>query len=209
MTKATRHLFLSLLVNLLAAVDSQSDVFRLFYRYGFGEGRIGDPRDTPSQADVEAMICATNRFMTDELQNYTKNNAVQVFATEVSWDFQDWIYNGTEPEAPKNVPVIVNFTATVVTMDDSDTPSHEKLWEATKYFDYFSYIMNYLWEIPGQNFFHEAQGLWYEPIIQEPVQGQIRESSKCPGVLQCKSVHCMPNYRILCVLTRLSAAFWQ
>ena len=189
MTKARSHLYLSFLFLLLATVDGQSDVFRLFYRYGFDEGRIGDPRGIPSQADVEAMICATNRFMTDELQNYTKNNAVQVFATEVSWDSQDWIYNGIEPEAPRNVPVIVNFTATVMTMDGSDTPSNQILWEATKYFDYFSYIMNYLWEIPGQNFFHEAQGIWYEPFIQYPVQGQIRESSKCPGAPLCKFVH--------------------
>ena len=192
MMKGQRHLCLSFLVSLFAVVDGQSEVFRLFYRYGFGEGRIGDPQGSPSQADVEALICATNKFMTDELQNYTDNDAVQVFATEVSWDFQDWIYNGEEPEAPRNVPVIVNFTATVTTSDGSETPSNQKMWEATKYFNYFSYIMNYLWKIPGQNFFRDTQGMWYEPFIQEPVQGQIRESPQCPGAPQSESFFAAP-----------------
>lgn len=182
----TKRLYLGFLAILFAAVhvDGQSDVFRLFYRYGFNQGRIGDPQGIPSQFDIEALMCATNDFMTAELQNYTKNNAVQVYATEISWGVQDWIYNGTEPEAPRNVPVTVNFTATVATSDGSDIPSNQNLWEATKYFNYFSYIMNYLWKIPGQNFFHNAQGMWYEPFIQGPVAGQLTESSQCPGAPQ-------------------------
>ena len=157
------------------------EVFRLFYRFGFGEGNIGDPDSTPSQSDIEGLICATNEFLSDSMQNYTKNDAIQIYATEISWGFDDWIYNGSEPEAPRNVPVIVNFTAVTATTDGTAVPSNNELWQGTKYFDYVSYLMNYIWKIEGQNFFTKARGLWYEPFISEPVAGSMAESSQCPG----------------------------
>lgn len=179
--KHTVQLFAACLIALTTPSASQSEVFRLFYRFGFGQGRIGDPDREPSQSDVEALICATNEFLSDSMRNYTKNQAVQIYANEIDWGFDDWIYNGSEPEAPRNVPVIVNFTAVVTTNDGSGVPSHSDMWEATKYFDYFSYVMNYVWNIPDQNFFTDARGMWYEPSIEPPVAGKLQESSRCPG----------------------------
>eukprot|EP00797_Seminavis_robusta_P010861 Sro1806_g298910.2 (723) ;mRNA; r:17242-19818 len=182
MTAWILPLRITILTVVVALVDSQSeDVFRLFYRFGFKDGRIGDPGGAPSQNDVEGLMCATNEFLSDSIQNYTKNGNIQIFTTEIDWGFEDWIYNGSEPEAPRNVPVIVNFTTVVTTSDGSPAPTNDDLWQATKHFDYFSYIMNYLWTIPGQNFFSSARGLWYEPFIQPAVTGQIPQSSQCPG----------------------------
>ena len=181
MTNQIRLAILCLVVQ-AAVVECQSNVFRLFYRFGFDQGRIGDPKGAPSRNEIESLMCATNEFLSESMQEYTENDAVQMYATEIDWGFEDWIYNGSEPEAPRNVPVIVNFTAVATTNDGSEVPNNDELWEATKYFDYFAYIKEYVWKIQGQNFFKDTRGLWYEPLIEPPVSGQIPESSLCPGV---------------------------
>ena len=169
---------------LVAPAAGQSKIFRFFVRYGFGQGTMDDPNSEPSQSDIEGLMCATNEFLTDSIQNHMKLNAIQIYATEIDWGFEDHMYIGGEPEAQdpgKNVPVIVNFTATVTTTDDSTPPSNDDMWEATKYFDYFSYIQDYIWKIEGNNFFTSTRGLWYEPLVLPPVQGKLAESSLCPG----------------------------
>jgi hypothetical protein len=180
MTKESRLSIVSLLV-LAAIAEGQSDVFRLFYRFGFDQGRVGDPKGAPSQNDIEGLMCATNEFLSESMQNYMENDAIQIYTAEINWGFEDWIYNGSEPEAPRNVPVVVNFTAVATTNDGSEVPSNDDLWEATKYFDYFAYIKNFVWNVEGQNFFKDTRGLWYEPFIEPSITGQMSESSKCPG----------------------------
>lgn len=160
---------------------SAEDVFRLFFRYGFADGQIGQPGAEPTEADIKGLMCATNSFFTDALQNATNSDKVEVFATDITWDYEDWIYEGEEPEAPRNVPVIVNFTAKVMTSDGSPAPTNQDLWEETKYFEYFTYIRSYIWQIQGDNFFKGIRGLWYEPLIQAPEQGQIPDNDMCPS----------------------------
>lgn len=175
-----QQLVVALLAMPVAAAQG-SDVFRMFFRYGFEQGELGDPKGQPTEADVKGLMCATNDFLTNALQNYTKSDNVEVNAVNIDWDFENWVYNGSEPEAPRNVPVIVNFTTQVTTTDSSTPPTNQVLWEATKYFDYFSYIQDYIWKIPNDNFFTEARGLWYEPFIQEPVQGKLADNDQCPA----------------------------
>ena len=175
-----------LLCNLIVSssvgvVKANEEVFRMFFRYGFDQGQIGDPDGQPSENDIKALICATNDFLTESLQNYTKKDTVEVKAVEIDWGFDDWIYNGSEPEAPRNVPVIVNFTTQVYDTEGGTPPTNQELWEATKYFDYFGYIMNYLWTIPQPNFFTDTRGLWYEPFIQPPVTGKMAQNDQCPA----------------------------
>jgi len=167
---------------LAASTTAQSEVFRMFFRYGFGHGKIGDPTGLPSKDDVEGLICATSDFLSISMQNYTHNPAVRVTATEIDWGFDDWIYNGSEPGAPRNVPVVVNFTTVLSTIDESVVPSHQDFWEATKYFDYFHYMANYVWKIPERNFFLDTKGMWYQPFIQSSVSGMLSESPLCPGI---------------------------
>jgi len=173
---------LCLAVTASAQTTSDTDeIFRMFFRYGFDNGKIGDPDGQPTEADVKGLMCATNEFLTNSLQNYTKSDVVNVNAVQINWSYEDFIYNGSEPEAPRNVPVIVNFTAQITTADYSTPPTNQMLWEATKYFDYISYIQDYIWKIPNQNFFTEARGLWYEPFIQGPVTGQLADNDQCPA----------------------------
>lgn len=181
MMSATRRTLIVCLCLAPPVSIAAEDIFRLFFRYGFGDGQIGDPSSPPSEADVKGLMCATNQFFTHALQNSTKSDQVEFFATDITWGFEDWIYNGTEPEAPRNVPVIVNFTAKVLASDGSPLPTNQDLWEDTKYFEYFSYIQHYIWEIEGENFFKSTRGLWYEPFIQEPEQGQIADNDMCPS----------------------------
>jgi hypothetical protein len=169
---------------LISSVSAESEVFRLFFRYGFGKGTVEDPASQPSEEDIKGLLCATNDFFTDSMQNHTKSSSVEIHAVEIDWGFEDFMYIGGEPEAQapgKNVPVIVNWTARVTTTDGSTSPSNDDLWEATKYFDYFSYIQDYLWKIGGDNFFTSTRGLWYEPLILPPVTGKMADNSNCPA----------------------------
>jgi hypothetical protein len=180
MVNALRHIIASLLW-LLSPVAANDKIFRLFFRYGFEDGQIGDPNGKPTEADIKGLMCATNKFLTESVENYTKKEGVEIMATEINWGFEDWIYNGSEPEAPRNVPVIVNFTAMPYPSEGETPPTNSELWEMTKYFDYFSYIMDYLWKIEGDNFFKSTRGLWYEPFIEPPVTGQMPQNSECPA----------------------------
>jgi hypothetical protein len=180
MVNALRYIIASLLC-LRSPVAANDHIFRLFFRYGFEDGKIGDPNGQPTEADIKGLMCATNRFLTESVENYTKKEGVEMIATEINWGFEDWIYNGSEPEAPRNVPVIVNFTAMPYPSEGGTPPTNNELWEMTKYFDYFSYIMDYLWKIEGDNFFKSTRGLWYEPFIESPVTGQMPQNSECPA----------------------------
>lgn len=187
---------LSALAVLALQVQAQTREFRLFYRFGFNEGRIGDPDGTPNRDDVAQLMCTTADFLTEELQKFTNNDKARVTTSDIDWGFDDWIYNGTEPEAPKNVPVIVNFTAMATTTDgsrlspdfaDTQDGTLNLLWEATKHFDYFSYIMEYVWQIdaPGntENFFKPTRGMWYEPYRMDPAMrsnAMMASSPNCP-----------------------------
>ena len=193
MTKHLQQLLVALLCMAFPA-SASDDIFRMFFRYGFEQGQIGEPAGEPTEQDVKGLMCVTSEFLTNALQNYTKSDKVEVNAVQIDWDFENWIYNGSEPEAPRNVPVIVNFTAQVTTTDSSAPPDNQILWEATKYFDYFSYIQDYIWKIPGQNFFTEARGLWYEPFIQGPVT-----NAKMPNNDQCPAPVVDPGKIALCL----------
>ncbi|CAB9526302.1 expressed unknown protein [Seminavis robusta] len=181
MVNASQQIVVAFFWLLIQSTVASEDVFRLFFRYGFGDGQIGDPNSEPTEEDIKGLMCVTNKFLTDSLTNYTKNQGMEIFATEIDWGFEDWIYNGTEPEAPRNVPVIVNFTATVDTPEGMTPPTNQELWDATKYFDYFGYIMDYIWNIEGENFFKNTRGLWYEPEIIPPLSGQIPQNTDCPA----------------------------
>ena len=78
------------------AVSPVPPVCRLSLRYGFGDGQIGDPDGEPTEEDVKALMCKTNEFFTESIQNYTEKPEVEFYATEISYGFEDWIYNGTE-----------------------------------------------------------------------------------------------------------------
>lgn len=175
------QLALVALLGVPVVAAAEPPVFRFFMRFGFGDGQIGDPAQQPTEEDVKGLMCKANEFFTESIQNYTDNTEVEFFATEISYDFDDWIYNGTEPEAPRNVPVIVNFTAKLVTKDGSEPPTNQELWEGTKYFEYYTFIMQHMWQIEGDNFFKNARGLWYEPFIQPAVQGDIADNDQCPS----------------------------
>jgi hypothetical protein len=180
MVNVLRRIIASVLF-LHSPVAAQDKIFRLFFRYGFEDGRIGDPNGKPTDEDIKGLLCATNKFLTESVANYTKKEGVDMIATEINWGFEDWIYNGSEPEAPRNVPVIVNFTAMPYSSDGSTPPTNSELWEMTKYFDYFSYILDYLHQIEGNNFFKNTRGLWYEPFIEPPVTGQMPQNTMCPA----------------------------
>lgn len=183
MIATTRRLLLASMMCLASPWMSlaEEEVFRFFFRYGFGDGQVGDPDSQPTEDDVKGLMCATNDFFTDALKNSTNNDSVEFYATEITYGFEKYIYEGSEPEAPRNVPVEVKFTAKIVTTDGSTPPTLEDFWEDTKYYEYFSYIRNYIWKIEGSNFFKDTRGLWYEPFIQDPEEGQIKDNDKCPS----------------------------
>jgi len=165
----------------LPVIKANEEIFRMFFRYGFEQGEAGEPSGQPTEQDIKGLICATNDFLTDSLKNYTKKDNVEVSAIEIDWGYEQFVYEGSEPEAPRNVPVEVNFTTVITATDGGEAPSNQEMWEATKYFDYFAYIKEHLWKIPSENFFKETRGLWYEPFIQEPVTGKMPQNSECPA----------------------------
>lgn len=170
---------LSLAIPTAAQVD---EVFRLFFRYGFDQGLVHDQYMEPTKGDIEGLLCATNDFLTTQLRDYKEDYSLYVYSHEIDWGFDHWIYNGSEPEAPKNVPVMVNFTISVTSDSGGITPTNSELWEATKWFDYMSYIQDYLWTIDGNNYFRDTRGLWYEPFIVSPVTNTMMdENDQCPA----------------------------
>ena len=159
--------------------------FRMYTRFGFEDGQMGDPAGEPTEDDVKGMLCTTNEFMTQALADYTKEAELKIYTVDVSYGKEAYMYEGSEPEAPRNVPIMVNYTMVVYMPGMVDFAyNDQELWEATKYFDYFKYIQEYLWKLPEGNFFKDARGFWYTPevVSEDPASGAaFHENSMCPA----------------------------
>ena len=89
---------------------AQSD-FNMNFEYGFFDGVV--PQTDPSEAQLSALLCETQKWLSRALQNSTGNPAVTIKALDIGYT------RSTEPNTTFNM----EFTGDIRTADGSPVPS--------------------------------------------------------------------------------------
>ncbi|CAB9504379.1 beta-induced protein ig-h3 [Seminavis robusta] len=149
--------------NLRFSIFSDTDFFELF------------------KDDIDGVICQTQYWLSQLMQNATGSKSVYVQATEIDW--------GHYKEADE--PLHLNFTAQLEDAasetDDVDwLDSQQILNEVERLGEegWKRYLVDYVWKAEplGQNVFANANQVFYDLLMREPVQGTLEEA-ECPATV--------------------------
>ena len=102
------------------------DYVRFAFQYFLPEGM------TVGRGDVEALLCRTQDFLTDEFRNKNGDPTLTVEAVSIDWD-----------NARDDLPVNVSFTA-LVTANGTDVPDKNEIIAATSGLDMHSFLNEYV-----------------------------------------------------------------
>lgn len=129
----------ALLVALLACFTQvlSQQVMNLDFRYDFFENE--DPQRDPTDGELSALMCATQRFLSQVVQQSTNNTAVTMEAKDIGYTRGTGV-NGTEFH--------VTFWGNFSSADGTPLPPDSAILEAFKItnpvFNATSYIVNYV-----------------------------------------------------------------
>ena len=115
-------------------------------KLGFFEGGPGDLKDT----EVVALVCRTNLFLERKIDEFAKNNGVQVQATNIDWSLGDYF--------------IMTFAVSAIFGNGLPMPSHD-VYDALKLSqsDLQEYLASYVVKAPPEDPFSQSN----EVMIKE------------------------------------------
>jgi len=127
----------------------------------------------PTAAEVEALICQTNKYFESRIQGSTGDFLLSAHAIYI-----DWAYS---PDCPSTVTVTFAFVGTL--SDGQPVPVHD-IFQALKLGDdeMKEYLEQVVWQaLPvGSNLFYNVNTLSFEDMIgdnQIPIPGKISEAA--------------------------------
>lgn len=112
------------------------------------ESRTGEP----SQEEIAAMICQTNKYFTERLQKELQDDGVQSYATDISWSFTP----GTV------MPSVVNFTSHT-TYGNGDLVPAKEVYSVMRKTDVPKLVSEYIWnsEPLNLNIYHDSLNVYF------------------------------------------------
>jgi hypothetical protein len=158
------------------------DQVRFAFEYGLPEGR------SVGQSEVESLICRTQEYLTEMLNNEFQDSSLNVKATGIKWEFAKG-----DP-----LPVKVRFTATTTaTSNETTVPSPEEIKDSLVGLDMGAYLANYVKATECPTGFSEATEVAYEVNLTPEVNGDMTEAScrstcaptQTPGTPTGKGTH--------------------
>ena len=135
--------------------------------FGFFDGQAREP----TLAEVESLICETNLYFQNRLQQSTGDYSLMAYAQHIDWVFS--------PDCPG--PVTVTFELVGIFGDGQQVPSNY-IFQTLKLGDedMRDYLQNYVWESPpvGTNVFSSTNTMTLEDMLGEqiPVPGQLAQA---------------------------------
>jgi len=174
------QLLLPLLGSLLLltpTITAQSgNIVRFNFRFGFFDDDQTPLADIMKE-DVEGVLCQTQYFLSQIVQNATDSKSVHAKATQVDWGY----YEGQDLPAHINFTVEysdstiegdVNWIDDQILITEMEGLSSEGLQD---------YITKWVWESEPKklNFFTNANRMAFDGLEQAPVTGQLEEA-ECP-----------------------------
>lgn len=176
----------SLLLLSTSTVNSQtspSEIVRFNFRFAFFDDDQ-TPLSDVMKDDVEGVLCQTQYFLSQLVQNATQTKSVHAKATEINWGF----YEGAD--MPMHINFTVEFTDAMVEGDVNDIDDSILIEQMEKLEKpgLEKFITDWVWKSDPQksapdrndgNFFHNANRMEFDGIKQAPVRGQLEEA-ECP-----------------------------
>jgi hypothetical protein len=148
-------------------VDSSKDLASYQLAFGFYEGEVGEP----SMSEVEALICQTNQYMEQKLQDSIGDPQLAAQAVNIDWKYS--------PECV--AAVTVTFAIESSYGDGSTVPAHE-VFQALRLGDeeLQTFLECFVWKSrPVQeNVFYGANQVGFENSMGVSLpQGKLAEAS--------------------------------
>jgi hypothetical protein len=147
-TAPKRATTLDLSTSTLAPTTSAEEMVYFTIQIDFFPGKEREP----DQPEIEAMMCQTNAFFLKTLKNWTKNDSIDVYATNINWAYE-----------PKNaLPSLVEFFAKATYPDGSHVPAID-VFEAMEQVNVKAFVQEYIWqsEPVKVNAFYETEDIFF------------------------------------------------
>ena len=154
-----------------------NEIVRWSFRFGFFDNDWGQANII--QDDVEGVICQTQYFLSELVQNATATKTIHAKATEIDWGyFED-----------QDLPAQINFTLeflgdlepeNVTWINEVVIPEMEELGQLGLQ----NFITNWVWmaEPLGINVFAHTDQMAFDGVVQGHVEGALQEV-ECPATL--------------------------
>lgn len=168
--------FLLLLTTVVNAQPGSGTIVRFNFRFGFFEDGQTPDADIMKE-DIEGVLCQTQYFLSQIVQNATDSKSIHAKATQIDWGFYDGQdlpahINFTVEYTDASVEGDVNWIDDQILIEEMEGLSSQGLQD---------YITKFVWmsEPQGLNFFTNANRMAFDGLEQQPVTGQLEEA-ECP-----------------------------
>lgn len=171
-------LLMALLAGWAPLVLSQqgAERFNMDFRLGFFPGL--DPRNDPTQEELDGLICATQVFLAKVLQNTTQDNTVTIQARDIS--VQRDIFNPEKNDTQMHITFWGNFS----TAEGGTPPTRDQVIAAfdinNPAFNATEYIVAYAASSTplggGGNYFFDVDSMEYNGTYGLPRAGQFEQA---------------------------------
>lgn len=135
---------------------------RFSFQYGLPEGLV------TGQGDVESLLCRTQDYLTQELNKEFVDLNLQVKATGIVWAYD---------KNNADMPVRVNFTASVTGINGTEVPEAEEIRDATMDLDMESYLSTVVQASECPTGFSQATKASYINMLTPEIRGDLSEAS--------------------------------
>lgn len=163
---------------------------RFAFQYALQEGVV------THQADVESLLCRTQDYLANTLNDEFLEANLKVKATGIIWSFVQG----------DDMAVKVNFTASVTASNGTEVPEAKDIKDATSNLDMGAYLTEYVQQSECPTAFSQATKAAYENMLTPEIKGDLEEAtceSTCaptftPGTPTCKYSSCLFTFLLLC-----------
>ena len=167
-----------LLATLCVRAQDDLQVVRFAFKFGFFKDEL-TPLTEVVKADVEGVLCQTQYFLSQLVQNATDSKSVHAQATNINWGYFE------KDELPAHINFTVEFTDAVLQEDDVNWVDDQILideMEAMGEAGLQRFITNWVWnaEPVGLNFFANANKMSFDGIKRARIKGDI-PNAECPA----------------------------
>jgi hypothetical protein len=147
-TAPKRGTTLDLTSTTLAPTSASDEMVYFTIQIDFFAGKEKEP----TQAEIEAMMCKTNEFFMKTLKNWTKNEMIDVEATNINWEW--------DPKAA--LPSIVEFFADATNPDGSHIAAID-VFQAMEQVDVKAFVQDYIWQSEPlkENEFYQTEDIFF------------------------------------------------
>jgi hypothetical protein len=162
------------------AQTGDDEIVRFSFRFGFFKDDL-TPLSEVIKEDVEGVICQTQYFLSQLVQNASGSKSVHAKATEIDWGYFK------DQDLPAHLNFTVEFTDAVLAEGDVNWVEDQILiteMEKLETSGLQKFITEWVWdaEPKGLNFFVNANRMSFDGIKQARVEGNLQEA-ECPETI--------------------------